>query len=395
MRVLFLTHRLPYAPNRGDRVRARHIIRALQPHMDVELASLVHDREEADAAIQTGREFGIPVTALPVPYVANRLRGIRALASPRPLTHTLLDSPRAHSALAGIVAARRPDVVLAYCSSMARFALEPPLAGIPFVLDMVDVDSAKWSALGASTRGPLGWVYRREARLLAAFERHVIGKARRTLVVNEREAELLRAMDPDAAVSALPLGIDVAQLAPPSPPTADLHVVFCGVMNYQPNADGVRWFAERVWPSVRRVCPRARFTIVGSTPTAAVRGLARPSSGIEVTGRVSDVRPYLWRAAVAVAPLLVARGVQNKVLEAVAAGLPAVVTSAVFEGLPNEVRGACRVADVPEEFAQHTLRLLRMSGAERRAVAARGDVAALTPERQLADLPRMIAACAG
>ncbi len=394
MRVLFLTHRLPYAPNRGDRVRARHIITALRPVMDVELVSLVHDADEAAAVEQTARDFDIRVHPLPVPYIANRLRGMATLAGRRPLTFALLDSPQARPVLDRIVAERRPDVVFAYCSSMARFAVEPPLAGIPLVLDMVDVDSAKWAALGAMSGGALGWVYRREARVLAAFEREAIGRAQHTFVVNDREANLLRAMDPRAAVSVLPLGVDVATLAPPTPPTDDPRVVFCGVMNYQPNVQGVCWFAEHVWPEVRRSCPEACFTIVGSDPTPAVRRLASSASGIEVTGRVPDVKPYLWRSGVAVAPLLLARGSQNKVLEAVAAGLPAVVTSEVLAGLPNEVKAACDTADAPGEFARLTLRLLRADGGARRAAAARANLAALTWERQMARLPKLVAAAA-
>jgi hypothetical protein len=161
-------------------------------------------------------------------------------------------------------------------------------------------------------------------------------------------------------------------------------------MNYEPNVEGVLWFSREVWPTIRDQRPDALFSIVGSDPAAAVRRLASARTGIEVTGTVPDVRSHLWNAAVSVAPLMIARGVQTKVLEAVAAGLPAVVTSQVFEGLPAEIRTACRVADSSEAFAQQTLALLALSGHERRALVAQADLCSLTWERQLLPLHEIL-----
>ena len=394
MRVLFLTHRLPYAPNRGDRIRAFHIVRMLASRVELDLVSLVHDRNELDQA-DSMRHLGVQVLACPVPRVRNHLKALVGLAGRRPLTHMLLNAPGVAASITRLVSQRRPDVVLAYCSSMAHFAMQPPLSDIPLVLDLVDVDSGKWSALAATASWPKRWLYARESRCLARFEREAATKADATLVVNERESQVIRRIAPRASIHIVPVGVDLAAVQPRSVPTEQPHVVFCGVMNYGPNVEGVQWFAREVWPIIRASRPDARFIVVGSSPAAAIRRLASTRRGIEVTGTVSDVRSYLWNAAVSVAPLMIAHGVQTKVLEALAAGLPVVVTSPVSAGLPHSIRAACRVADSRQAFAEQTLALLGLSGAERRAVALRADVGRLDWETQLASLPTILNRAAG
>ena len=200
---------------------------------------------------------------------------------------------------------------------------------------MVDVDSEKWRALGHTTRGPRGWVYRREADRLSRFEREAASQAYATTVVNERERRSLLALAPDADVRVVPNGIDTAAFRAEGPPSLEPRVVFAGVFNYEPNATAAVWLAERVWPLVKRRQPDARLTLVGANPSPAVTRLASSDASIEVTGTVPRVQPYLWRSAVATAPLATARGIQNKVLEAIAAGMPVVVTPVVQEGLPS------------------------------------------------------------
>jgi len=392
MRVLFLTHRLPYAPNRGDRIRAFHIARALSTRVDLEIVSLVHDQDEL-AQVPRLESMGIRVAAVPVTRLRNLAIGAAQLAGARPLTHSLLDAPDLVRAIRDIVHQRPPDVVLAFCSGMARFALEPPLSSFPLVADMVDVDSQKWLALSESASWPMRWIYEREARHLARFERHIAAAATTTFVVNERERDVMRDVAPGHDVAILPNGVELPQ-ALVGPPSEQPRVVFCGVMNYQPNVDAVQWFADNVWPAIRAKRTEAQFVIVGSDPSAAVRRLHSPQRGIEVTGTVPDVRPYLQQAAIAVAPLRTARGVQNKVLEALAAGLPAVVTPAVLEGLPGCARGGCRLAASVEEYAAEVLALLGMSGAERRAVATTSDLRHLGWDAQLTPLYDALAAAA-
>jgi sugar transferase (PEP-CTERM/EpsH1 system associated) len=366
MNVLFLTHRLPYAPNRGDRIRAYYLLREMSTFADVSLFSLVHDDEEASHAAEV--PFVSDVATSRVRPFRNRIRGALRLATARPLTHSLLDAADARAQIERLVASRRPDIVLAYCSSMARFAIEPPLDRFPLVVDIVDVDSEKWRTMAERSAMPLRSIYRREARTLAAFERTASERAAAALVISEQERESLQAIAPSARIHVIPNGVEVQEFAPPADgPAREPTVVFCGVMNYAPNVEGVRWFADRVWPRVRAERPDARFVIVGAHPAPAITALADRDGSITVTGRVDDVRPYLWRAAVSVAPLHVARGLQNKVLEALAAGLPAVVTSPVRNGLPAIVKPACVVADDSAEFGDATIELLGRTG-ERRAL---------------------------
>jgi len=387
MNVLVLTHRLPFAPNRGDRVRAYHIVKLLAARAHVHVVSLVHDREEASQAVAL-RRLGVDVSTAMVPRARNLVSAAAALPTARPLTHALLHSPAVRPALEYAIARRRPDVVLAYCSGVAPFALEPPLAGVPLVLDLVDVDSAKWAAFAADAGLLRAWIYRREARCLSAFERLAVRAAFATTVVNERERDTLLRSCADANVYVSPNGVDAEALAPPSPPAGDERVVFAAVFNYAPNADGAVWFARSVWPRVRAARPGARLTLAGSSPTRAVRQLAEDDSSIEVTGAVADIRPFLWRSAIAVAPIFQARGVQNKVLEAAAAGLPSVVTPAVWKGLPREVLPACRVAEDADQFASRIDELLAQPPAARRSACTH--IAALTWPSRLEPLMRLI-----
>ncbi|HVD93297.1 MAG TPA: glycosyltransferase, partial [Vicinamibacterales bacterium] len=187
-------------------------------------------------------------------------------------------------------------------------------------------------------------------------------------------------------------GVDADHLAPRDAPTAAPEIIFTGVFNYGPNADGAVWFARHVWPLVRRAVPSARLTLAGSSPRRDVQRLADGS--IEVTGRVPDMRPYLWRSAIAIAPIFEARGVQNKVLEAAAAGLPSVVTSAVRAGLPKEMLRSCRLADTPADFAAAVIDLLALAPDARRALAAQAHVENLTWPRCLAPLGDLLQSAA-
>jgi sugar transferase (PEP-CTERM/EpsH1 system associated) len=385
MRILFLTHRLPYAPNRGDRIRALHILERLAANADVDLVSLVHDRDEENHAGDL-RSITSSITVARTSRWSNYARAARALASGRPVTHALLDAPGLSSTLRRLAAERKPDVILAYCSGMARLALEPSLRDLPLVLDMVDVDSVKWQALSQTSAPPLGWVYRAEARSLSTFEARAARHARAVLVVNERESESLRALAPQANVQVVPNGVALDLFRPPDPPASERRVVFCGVMGYRPNEDGAVWLARSVWPLVRQEYPDARLSLVGSQPTAAVRRLAVDDPTIEVVGSVPDVRPYLWKSAVAVAPLFVARGLQNKVLEAVAAGLPCIVTPAVLQGLPSAVLPGCLLASDANAFAVAVRSVLARPAAQRRAMALSADTRPLTWDSQLARL---------
>jgi len=259
---------------------------------------------------------------------------------------------------------------------MARFALEPPLDRIPLVLDFVDVDSRKWLDLAGENRLPWSWLYRREAATLGAFERRAALHAFAATVVNEREKAVAKDLAPTANIHVVENGVELERLKPPGPPATGAQVVFCGVMNYAPNEQGMMWFVQHVWPLVKRQRQDATLVIVGASPTAALRSTCADDRSIQVTGRVADVREWLWNSAVSVAPLHVARGVQNKALEAIAAGLPIVMTKAVADGLPT-LGDAASEADDADKFARGVLEVLAMPPAARRARAETADLSRL------------------
>jgi len=389
MRILFLTHRLPYAPNRGDRIRAYHVARHLARHHEIDLLSLMHDEEEESRTADLRFIFS-RVDVARVPRARNLARAVAALPTSRPLTHVLLDAPRLRHRLAALVAERMPDVVLAYCSGMARLMFDASLRAIPAIVDFVDVDSEKWRDLARVTAPPRRWIYGREQRVLAGFEAAAAMHAHASIVVNDREAASLRAIAPRARVEVVPNGIDLSTFRREAEPAGGATVIFCGVMNYAPNEQGALWLAESVWPIVRCQRPDARLLLVGANPTARLRSCAARDRSISVTGTVPDVRPYLRESAVAAAPLMTARGIQNKVLEAIASGLPTVVTPPVSSGLPMEAAAACRVAAEPGPFATAILDLLSLAPADRRAVATRANLSALTWSERLAPLVDMV-----
>ena len=324
------------------------------------MVAFAHDEPEHSNARRLS-EVAESYDVLRLPAWRNRIKAGLAFAGSTPLTHVLLDHPRARAVLATRVASFKPDVVLAFCSGMARFALEPPLAGLPLVLDMVDVDSMKWRELGATASWPRKLVYDREARCLADFERTACSRASSVAVISGREAQLLAEIGAGAPI-VVPNGVDVQYFRRPDTMPRKARVVFTAIFDYPPNEAGALWTIEHVWPKVVRSNPDAELILAGARPTRALRHAASRSARVIVTGAVEDIRPYLWEASVAIAPLQVARGTQNKVLEAAAAGLRSVVTSAVMSGLPEPVGSWCTVAPDAERFADAIVEVLQQSG---------------------------------
>jgi sugar transferase (PEP-CTERM/EpsH1 system associated) len=391
MKVLYLTHRVPYAPNRGDRIRAYHTLRFLRENgISTHVVALAHDDEEYAAAGQLN-ELCTSWDVIRVPRLRNLVRGAIALAGTRPLTHMLLDSPRLREVLARCRVAFEPDVVMAFCSGMARFALEPPLDDLPFVLDIVDVDSEKWSELAGQVAWPFNRIYGRESRRLAAFERQAAAAARVTFAINDAEAALLRELAPGAHVITVPNGVDVDYFRRPADFERRPHVIFTAVFDYPPNEAGALWTVEHVWPKVLKARPDATLMLVGARPTARLRRAVAAAQSVTLTGTVPDVRPHLWRSTVAIAPLALARGTQNKVLEALAAGLPIVSTPQVSAGLPDGLRCFCTASDSPQSFANAVIDWL----APRNPSPQRDAPRPVTWRGALAHLPDLMGEAAG
>lgn len=334
MEILFLAHRIPYPPDRGDKIRSWNILRHLAGLGRVHLACFADDSADAAhlPALRDALGGRLGLAHVEVRRTGRPAAAARALAQGKPVSLTLFDSPALRRFVGRLLAERPVDAVFAFSGQMAQFVP----SGVRLLMDFVDMDSAKFEAYAAQG-GPLAPVHRREARKLFAFERDVAARAEVSLFVSEAEAALFRARAnlPRADIRALHNGVDLdfyspaATLAPPPPAAGEGPLlVFTGQMDYAPNVDAVSWFADEILPAL----PQARFAIVGRNPAEAVRRLAGRDRVI-VTGAVADTRRWLAAADVVVAPLRIARGVQNKVLEAMAMARPVVATPAAFEGI--------------------------------------------------------------
>ena len=353
-RLLFIAHRVPYPPDKGERVRAFHEIEALAQHFRVTVATLTHQPSDVEAAAELKRWCEKVITA-PAGGKVGLVRGALALLRGRSVTEGFFRSRRLAQALRE-EAEREPfDLVLAYSSSTLPYALS--VSAGARIADLVDVDSAKWATYAQVARWPRRWLYRREARGVRSLEQRALDQCDAVILVSDAETRAL-GVESDKAV-AIGNGVDTEYFKPTgdeevSPPS----LVFTGTMDYKPNIDGVCWFVREVWPALRRDVPGLTFSIVGRNPTRAVRRLA-DVPGVTVTGSVPDVRPYLAKAAVAVAPLLIARGVQNKILEAMAMGRAVVASPEALEGLEVAVGTDSLQARTPNEWQRCILELLQ------------------------------------
>lgn len=340
--LLFLCHRIPYPPNKGDKIRAFHLLQHLSKHFDIYLASFVDDAEDWLWVPEVER-FCEAAFFRPLEPGLARLRSLRGLLTGEALSIPYYTDGPLQSWVERTCAANQIRHAIVYSSAMAQFL---PAGGAEFrrkVIDFVDVDSDKWQQYSTRKRWPVSWLYRREARCLLRCEQTLAANFDAALFVSSAEAELFHQLSPETAhkVGFYNNGVDcayfdpefTAETASQNPfPQGCLALVFTGAMDYWPNVDAVIWFARTVLPTLRSEYPALRFYIVGGKPTATVRRLAR-LPGVTVTGRVPDVRPYLKYALAVVAPMRVARGVQNKVLEGMAMALPVLVSRKGLEGI--------------------------------------------------------------
>jgi sugar transferase (PEP-CTERM/EpsH1 system associated) len=333
-KLLYLVHRLPYPPNKGDKVRSYHLLKHLVARHEVHLGTFVDDPDD-EVHLDTVRGLVAGLHVARLHPTRARLGSLAGLASGEALTLRYYRDAGLRHWVREAAQRERFDAVVVFSSSMAQYA---DGLGLPLLVDFVDVDSAKWTQYADNHRWPMSWLYRREGAQLLAYERALAAHARRSFFVSEKEAELFRRLAPEcgSAVEAFSNGVDALYFAPEatrvSPFAAgELPVVFTGAMDYWPNVDAVSWFAQDMLPRLRQRWPALRFHIVGRSPTDAVRALA--GEAVAVSGTVPDVRPYLQHAALVVAPLRLARGLQNKILEAMAMGRPVVAAQACAEVL--------------------------------------------------------------
>lgn len=358
--LLFLAHRLPYPPDKGDKVRSYHLLRHLLKSHRVLVGTFLDDPlDEPHVAALREQCADLHVERLVPPRA--KFASLAGLITGEALTMHYYRSKRLAQWIARRIAVERIDAAVAFSSSMAPYLDHHPT--LPLLVDFVDVDSAKWTEYSRRHRWPLSWVYAREGRTLLKEERRIASRARYSFFATAKEAALFHSIAPEsrAQVGHFDNGVDAEYFAPDaaraSPFAADeVPLVFTGAMDYWPNIDAVSWFAREVLPGLRARRAALRFHVVGRNPTLEVRALAGP--GVTVTGTVSDVRPYLQHAAVVVAPLRLARGIQNKILEAMAMGRPVVAAAACVDALQARPGGDLLAATQTAEWQQAIERLL-------------------------------------
>jgi sugar transferase (PEP-CTERM/EpsH1 system associated) len=370
--ILFLAHRVPYPPDRGDKIRGFNILNFLAARRRVHLIAFADDAKDLqhDAALAQfagGR-------SIVWRGKSRAVAAVQALLRRKPVSLTAFDDPQVHAAVAAMLERENIEAIYVFSGQMAQYL--PRDANARVIMDFVDMDSAKFAAYGTGARGPKAWMMRRESRLLASFERDVAAHVDASLFVSEAEAALFRKVTGASQVFAVENGVDTAFFDPSGafdrPAASGPLIVFTGQMDYSPNIEAVQWFAATIFPMIRTGHPDARFAIVGRAPTDAVTALD-VLPGVSVTGEVADVRGWLAAASVVVAPLKLARGVQNKVLEAMAMARPVVASLAAAEGIDHG--GTIRVGATADDIAAEIGALLADArAAERLGQSARAQV---------------------
>ncbi|MCJ2187297.1 TIGR03087 family PEP-CTERM/XrtA system glycosyltransferase [Novosphingobium beihaiensis] len=359
--ILFLSHRIPFPPDRGDKIRSHHVLKALARLAPVHVATFADDGED--------HRFESDLAALAASYclVHRRkplpLAGLEALAKGQPLSLTAFHDRRLAQYVREVLAQRDIGVIYVFSGQMAQYV--PAGFRGRVVADLVDVDSAKFEAYAAKGRGPRAWMERREGKLLRAEEARIAAASGVTLLISKAEADLLQSRLPGAGprVCAMGNGMDSTYFDPAeaSPEPRMLakgtpRLIFTGQMDYAPNIEAATRAIERIMPRVRKLCPQASLHIVGRNPPPALQARSG-RDGIEVWGRVEDVRPWLAAADIALVPLEIARGVQNKVLEAMAMGLPVVLSPGAATGIEARNGRDFLIADSDEDLAKAVVSL--------------------------------------
>lgn len=361
--LLFLVHRIPYPPNKGDKIRSWNILDHLAGKYHVHVGAFIDDPHDWQF---TGRIEAISASTHFQPLDRRRglARSFSSLFSGEPLTFGYYRDREMRNWVAETVSRYPIERVFVYSSSMAQYIPENILPPARVVVDFVDIDSDKWRQYADRKSWPMKQVYAREARTLFEIEKRVAQDVDASVFVSEDEAALFRTLAPEVADSVFGIanGVDCAFFDPqvetenPYPPGRTVFV-FTGAMDYWANVDAVCWFADEIFPSIQSQLPECDFFIVGANPSPEVVKLGE-RAGVTVTGRVTDVRPYIAHATISVAPLRVARGIQNKVLEAMALELPVLATPQAMEGIAAIENKEVMVAETATAFADAALELV-------------------------------------
>lgn len=374
--ILYLTHRMPYPPNRGSNIRAFHLLKYLSQHFRVHLGCLVDDADDWHH-IEQVRSLCVDSCFVGQTPAIARVRSVGALLTGQPMSLPYYYSGRLQRWVTRTLGARAIERALAFSGPMAQYLSGNPGRTLQRIVDFADVESAKWQVRAGAESWPLSLLYRREAQRLLNYECAIAQRFDAATFVSRSESDLFcqRAPETGHKVDFFNNGVDSDHFSPaavyrnPYPDGATV-LVFTGAMDYLPNVEAACWFANAVLPALRSGFPELCFYIVGPRPGAQVKALVG-RRGVVVTGAVPDVRPYLAHAVLAVAPIRSPSGVQGKVLEAMAMQKTVVCSPQALEGIHAEPGVDLLVAHDGDQFIAHITEMLRGKANRSLGIAAR------------------------
>ena len=358
--LLFLTQRIPYPPIKGEKIRPLQILQHLRKSYNVHLGCLVDDPNDVQH-IETVRNLCASSYFAQIDRRRAKVTCLSGLLTGEPLSVVFYRDRGLANWVRKTLLDIKPQVIFVCSSNMAPYILDLRAEATPCLVDLADVDSEKWRSYAQTAAFPMNWVYRREWRRVAELEARIARDCDWCVFVSDAEADLFRKLQPQfpEKIRAVSNGVDLDYFnparqfeAPYAPDKANF--VFTGTMDYPPNVDAVVWFAQEILPVIRKSIPGAQFHIVGASPAPQVKAL-EAIAGVFVSGRVPDVRPYVAHATACVAPMRIARGIQNKVLEAMAMGRPTVVTPDALEGIKAVPGTDLLLAKGVDDFAKACL----------------------------------------
>jgi len=357
MNILFLTHRFPCPPDRGDRIRSYHTIKFLSKRHNIFLAS-VDETNPPSIHINCMKELCKEILFSPINRKKQMIKASLYLPTNVPLSLPLFYNKRLYKDIKKLIARQKIDLIYIYCVSMAPYVEK--FSNIPKVIDFIDSDSQKWLDYASTTNFPMKLIYIREGKLLRQYEKKIANKSHHAFVASKREEDIFKRYIRSCPITTILNGVAIPKYIKRynNHNSKDISMVFVGVMDYWPNVDAVTFFAKDVFPKIRKEFSDAKFFIVGKNPCEQVKKLSE-IPGVKVTGFVPDVKAYLLSATLCVVPLRIARGIQNKLLEAMAMKVPVVATSAATEGIMATPEQDLLIADDPDEMAKKIINLIR------------------------------------